>query len=317
MSRKTIVNLIKFFLTILFLYLLFENISIPQLLEPFKQVDIKYFFITICIIIFKNFLSAYRWKIILEIISGKVRFHVLLSYYYIGIFFNNFLPTSIGGDIVRAGMLKKHGVDMTSALNSVVVERILGLISLFLLSLLGYVFVSDSIDNNAANYFYIIIALVFFVFAVIALNISKKGGRRKSKQGETFISKYIHVFSLLRIAGRGLWVSFILSLVFQFSIILSIYTVSNALIDTPSIAYFLFGVPIAIIASMLPVTINGLGVRENVFVYMFSIFGLSREQALLCALLWLLLNYFQSIIGYVLFLFKKQFVEDIIDYKRN
>ena len=125
--------MLKLFLRIsitvfLFYYLFFHIIDPANFFKVISESNVLYLLLALVTLIISVIITAFRWKLILDIKKLNISYRVLLKEYFIGHFFNNFLPTSIGGDISRVIGVSKHlKIDKGIIFSSVIIERIIGL----------------------------------------------------------------------------------------------------------------------------------------------------------------------------------------------
>ena len=77
-----------------------------------------------------NVLGAWQWGHLLEAVGIRIPFRKVLGYYHVGLFFNNFLPANIGGDIARVVHASRHGETRAAAVSTVVLDRLIGTVAL-------------------------------------------------------------------------------------------------------------------------------------------------------------------------------------------
>ncbi len=93
-----------------------------------------------------------RWQILVRGYGIKIPTSSLFKYYLIGLFFNNFLPTGIGGDVLRIYNLVKDTGDRTISFASVITERLLGITSTLILTIVSITILQDKFENNLLLY---------------------------------------------------------------------------------------------------------------------------------------------------------------------
>lgn len=229
-----------------------------------------------------QFVSALRWRLLLNAAAREHTTRPLSplgigeSYrlYLIGMFCNLWLPTAIGGDAVRAGLATKHSGNLALAATSIFVERLTGLMALLTIGMVGFIAYFGTGANTgqsgqsqavllAGLAVMVLTGIVVFIWLLrkFASFISKR--ESQSKLTEKFISVHqafdIYFTPATRPALLG---AIALSLFFQScQIALNIYLARSVGLDLP-VGVFLWLIPCLGIASMLPVGVGGLGVRE-------------------------------------------------------
>jgi len=237
-------------------------------------------------------LMAYKWSILLKVKGINISFAEVVCSYYIGTFWGTFLPASVGGDMVRAYRICGRTGNVKDIISSIILERVLGIAAtLFIgaLSLIFFItFVSASEWKIAAA---LALSLLIF-FALLALSFSAQLTRwfdrrfqfhkrgRMEKLAEVYRSYRSYQEHRGPIARFLLW-----SLLEQCSPVLSAFLVSRSLgLDIPFWAFVVF-VPVIMAIARAPISFDGYGVREGLYVYFFSLVGAPTAESFLIGLL--------------------------------
>ncbi len=252
-------------------------------------------------------LMAMRWQIILKSYNLKFRLSQLFGFYLVGLFFNNFLPSSIGGDIIRIYKVVGESDDRTAGFASVILERVLGIASTLFLAITSLYYVSQYFEDDRILYtsialfgliviFFILITrdrpFEFFLKVFDKLSILNIGEK---------INKLIESIHILKEKKEVfIWV-FVLSLFSQIAIVFLNYFVVLALNIDVDLIYLFLVVPVTFIITMLP-SINGVGVREYGFVFFLAAVKVSSAAAISLSVMNVLIPMFISVWGGVLFL---------------
>jgi hypothetical protein len=202
-------------------------------------------------------------------------------------FFNNFLPSNIGGDVVRVRDSSRLTGSTTTSLAVVAIDRILGLGALYALALAAFITGGPSVRGLAGARSVLLalgllfggLAYVFFRPGIARRVMSASGLGRLPwalKRFET-VQAAVHVY---RTQVQAVWLAFLGSVALQAIVVYYYFTVARALrIPLPLSACFLM-VPLCSLVQALPISFNGWGVRESVFIVYFAQVGLPRESAM-------------------------------------
>jgi uncharacterized protein (TIRG00374 family) len=234
---------------------------------------------------------AYRWKIMLTVSGVKVPLLMLVKFYFVGAFFNLFLPTALGGDVVRGYDLAMHSGKRVDAVTSVLMERIVGFFALAFIALLALLLGGGTIKDAAVTTVILVVCLGYFALVIIVFNAKMMKrlvtmlkfiklwgiGRRLDRMYDS-----LHAFTAHKVV---LWQCFALSLICQTLTILAGYSLALAINLKLPLIYFFMILPMIWILIMVPLSINGLGVREGAFVFFFTRVGVSDSAALLLSFL--------------------------------
>lgn len=252
-----------------------------------------------------------RWKEILGSCGIDRKIKDLLAFLFIGLFFNSFLPTSVGGDIVRGYYVAKSKAGILISYIVVLVERVVGLISLLtIVSLVSVIAVANEKVPERLISFIQTVAVLGGIAAIMGMvtfiwsgwmSIFSKIPRLQKKHADS-IRNLFKVFELFKRPDTPRFLIILNSFALQVIAILFYVACARAVnLQTPSIFFFLI-VPVSIVAAMLPVSLNGLGIREGVFVGLLVAFGAPLAQSGAFAILALLISTLFSLAGGVIYL---------------
>ena len=263
------------------IFLLVRSASVPLLVCGFSLPFIGYF------------LSVSRWRILLSAQGISSKRSDLLGSFMISLFFNNFLPSTIGGDVFRAYESWRLGATKASAVAVVVVDRLLGLAALLVLAVIGLMAANPFAGTIPFLPFLVLGGFcgvaavgVFLFHSSFPWDFKIPEGQSKWMQlGRGLATKVSNGFSAFRGKLDTLTRGFGLSLLLQGNVVLQYFVFAEALHYSVSFLGFLSIIPLALLVTLLPVSINGIGLRESVFVLFLSPWGIDKPEAL--ALAWL------------------------------
>lgn len=253
---------------------------------------------------------AKRFNIICGANGLEIGFLEAFQLTLIGIFFNNFLPTSVGGDLVKAYCASQKSKRRLESFSSVLIDRIFGLFTFVLLPSVTLIFVFKSVRSS-------VIAIVYASMAVALLAILFIFNRKVAEKFKCILNLFPHSHiadkikkvydSLHAFRNRRalLVLALALSLVGQVVAIWVIYLMALALKIQTGFFMLLLLVPIIHLVSMLP-SLNGLGIREGAFVYFLGPL-MGSDAALAVGILWLGLLFLLSLMGGLVYLFNSQY----------
>ena len=256
-------------------------------------------------------LMAVRWDVLLRGYHIKLPLSALLGYYIIGLFFNNFLPTSIGGDVVRIYKVIEATGDRTHGFSSVIIERILGIAATLFLAIVSLAFISEHVTS--ARVFYIIFTLFIFILGFMYILIRRRPFILLLKLFDKItifhigerINKLLESIHYFRARRRILLYVFILSLFSQIAVVFMNYFIVKSFSLKIDLFYLFMVVPVTFILTMLP-SINGMGVREFGYVRLLSVVGIDKAAAISLSFMNILIPILISVWGAGLFIFQKR-----------
>ena len=237
-------------------------------------------------------ISTWRWRLLLQAQGFEAPLADLSASYLVATFFNNFLPSNIGGDVIRVRDSSRLTGSTTTSLAVVAIDRIVGLGALYSLAAAAYTFGGHDVRRLAGAT--PVLAALGLVFAGLAYVFFRPGIARRlmdlsglsrlawaRKQFE-IVQAAVHVY---RARVGAVWAAFAGSVALQALVVVYYFNVARALhIPLPLDAAFLI-VPLCTLVQTVPISFNGWGIRESVFILYFGQVGLPKESALAFSLL--------------------------------
>jgi glycosyltransferase 2 family protein len=285
---------IKVAVSIVLLAILFSKIDTARLWMTAKRASIVWLAAALGIY-FANVLgSIWRWRLLLEAQDVEVPVGTLLGSFLVALFFNNFLPSNIGGDVIRIRDTARPAGSKTLATIVVLTDRVIGLMGLVLVAALGATLAGGAAGHGPAPIWSTWLWACFLIATALSAPVvlSPDGVGRVLQPLTVFHPEWVggrieHVTTALarfRERPAALASCFGGAVFVQAAAVTFYVAVAYALrIDiTPwDLAVI---VPISFIVQMLPVSVNGFGVREATFSFYFTRVGLPIESALLVSL---------------------------------
>jgi len=308
-TKNLVKLLIKVTITLGMLVYVISLVDKDELLPLLAKVNPLYLILALTAHLVAFIVMSGRWWLILIYSGEQIRYKHVLPAYYLGLFCNNFLPTSMGGDVVRIAKLKSEGLNFQQLIFSTLADRVIGLISIIIMGILGINF-SISIRNNIDDQ-----SLVFINIAstiAILLFLAAFNARLRSWILANLVQKlipwtkinnflvYCHQNLSVLIANRIMPVSILLSLVSQLLIVVTYYLISLSLGVNLSFLDYVLVVPVIALVSSLPITVGGLGLREGALVFLLGTIGVSTALGVSISLLYLSVLIFVTLPGGIL-----------------
>lgn len=248
--------------------------------------------------------SAWKWGLILQWRKHPLAYARLLRHYFVGLFFNNVLPTTVGGDAVRAWETTKDTGEVPEAVSSVVSERLIAGVALGITALLGlpFVDVSPRLAWLVTLFLVIDLALVaLFLIPKVADGIVLKLLPRRFSGLHGAVSGTVAVVRET-LKNPALFVKVtILSILFQVFVAAVNACIFKAMGVPVSLAQCIIFTPMIFTVTMLPISLSGLGVREAAYWYFFSQIGVGQVDAVVASLAFFVIVGLASLPGAPLF----------------
>ena len=262
---------------------LFSKVDVQALWQALKTIDVGLLLIAFAISLISYILCFYRWNMLLVASGMKFPFRTVLGPYLGGIFFTLSPLSTISGDAVRGLDLSLHSKKTKEVMATVLLDRLSGFVGMVFVVLIALLFGFKYISKPSflISIFILVFILVSAVLVLFNPYIYEKINRILPTHNRiTRGLKNMHqeVFSF-RLNPKLLVTNLLFSVGIQSIAPLVSYLLSLALHVKISFVYFLVLLPIIGAISMLPISVAGLGVRENSFRLFFSKVGVSHDVA--------------------------------------
>ena len=224
------------------------------------------------------FLAAYRWIILLRARDFVIGIGYGFSLYLIGIFFNYALPGAVGGDVVRGYYLVgDYPQRRLDSVLSIVIDRVLGLYSFFILTLIAVVwdfeFVSshDQIRWVAASCAVVFMALTLFFTVAFSQRLSRLVGLEWVGTRIGIVQRLLEAFQLYGRKKSIIALSVLVSLMAQIVTMVFFYQLAMISGETGvTWKAIMFAVPMGFLVTAIPIAPAGIGVGQVAFLYLFQ-----------------------------------------------
>lgn len=308
MKIKPIVVL-KTIVSVGLLALVLTRMDLNRVWEQFQLLSPSFIIFALLFYTGCQWLSCWRWRIVLWSSGHSAPMSSLLSSYFAGMFLNIFLPGALGGDVYRVYRVAKSTQDSEVALVSVFLERFTGLAALSALAMIGLPPAFKLIGRW--DIILLFAACVGSLVGAVLLISSPKllmlaePWLIKCRLGKV-VARFTKIQILLRQFAQhrqALALSMALSFLLQLAIVYYHYIIAQQLEIKVDYLQLLVFIPIIVVVTLLPISLGGIGLKEGLWVYLFSRIGLGSEQALLLSLTITVLGWVLSLPGAVILLF--------------
>ena len=261
--------------------LLLRHYDARPVFHALARERLSYFIAAIVLYLGSQVMSAWRWHLLARLNGITGRFRESLAYYFVGMFTNLFVPGLVGGDAARALYLGRRHQRLAEAIASVVADRGIGLLAVFWFAAGGALMLRTvklppsilhvTVSMGAA-------ALAGWLTSPLLARLATNLGGRLGRLVEPILPYLRHPAALLP--------AIILSIILQAALAVCQYLLARGLGLETSLATFMLCVPIANVFASLPITLNGLGVREAAYLVLFGYAGLAKPDTIALGLLW-------------------------------
>lgn len=306
MNKKQFINILILFLKIssavLFLYLIYK-IGIEKIYNSLISIDFLPFAFAIITFALIFLLKSIRWKIICDSYSISINYWNALKLYYLGVFIGFITPGRIG-EFSKAYYLTKDNISINAAISTVIIDRIIDLIILFILALISFIYFNYRFNILHFDFKAIIATIAFLVLICLVSFLLYK--KFKSQKIVIKILSLLKVFVSLKLTTNQkikILIFTVLSLVFgylQFYWVAVNIGININLIDLSACSI------IVSLVQLLPLSFFGIGTRDISLVFLFSLLNISSEYAISLSIITLVALIISIIPGLIMFLMNNQ-----------
>jgi len=289
--RRALGPVVKLAVSTGLLALLLSRADLPALAARFRQMDPAWAAAALAAYGGMILVSAWRWRLLLRVQAAEVSTRALTESFLVATFFNNFLPSNIGGDVVRIADTAPYTGSKTLATTVVLMDRAIGLIALFFVAATGAMFAArEGLTLPGSGYLWVppLLALAALVPALRAPAIVGRLAAPLRRLGGDWVEERLgRLMGGLERFGRRpaplVWTGLGAFVVQGLLVVFYLCAARSLGIPLPWLTAALI-IPISLAAQMLPLSINGFGVREAVFAFFFARLHLGLNPALALSL---------------------------------
>lgn len=310
-GRKYLLALAKAAVTLGVVYWLATSVDFGMVGRILAQAKHAYLLLACLILTVVFLIGCVRWRLLIGHLGLTIPMRQALLSYYLGLFFNNFLPTGVGGDLARTVHLKLQGHSIKPLISSAVADRVIGLAVMLVLGGVSLVLSPElRIDPDRKLYLVGLIVLglagggaVFWFSNRLPLeSLTRRYQHTRVRRG---LIEIVHLLTTYRTALRGLFMAVLLSVVMQSLVIATYYLLARGIgIELSLVTFFAF-VSMVQVAASLPISLGGLGVREGVLVALLVGVGVDIQLGVALSLLFLLTLWLCSLPGAAVILLRR------------
>lgn len=336
---KVISHLLRFAVAGAALYIAFHKVNFVEVAEDFSGLGYWYLLAGIAGWLGNQVLFVARWVFLLRVQSIRLGYWVAFRLHMLGIFYNNCLPSAVGGDFVRAWYVTNHTDKKVQAAVSVFVDRLVGISGMILMAIFCYLVIpvpkadsqtspadtnsQPSLIDTLLSYWWIPVLAVGILILILAVMMIIPSTRKHLIKGFQLIwNKGLAAFVKVRKAlavyynmKLALFFALLLTFICQGVFIVGLYFVGRGLgLQAPAKYYFVF-FPLTWMIGAIPISFAGFGVWEASLIGMFAAVGDTADDAAALALFHRAVWLFGSLPGVVIHICGAHLPKDIsIDY---
>lgn len=278
--RRHVSLVVKLLVTALLFWWIFSSIDVSALWERVANLSLAATLIGIAILIFQSFIAALRLRLFTGHMGASINIPACWQYTLVGLFFNQALPSTIGGDAIKIWFLsQRKNWSLRLSLHCIILDRALGLLALLLLIVVSMPRIISTItDPQAVAGIGIVVFAGFFGSLTFAL-MPRLPRVLERNRIVAELREFRGVFRSVFLAGPVLGLAAIYGLAVHGLNVAVLWFIAEDVGITVSFTECLVIVPTVLLVSVVPVSIAGWGVREGAMVAGFSYIGMSAADA--------------------------------------
>jgi len=304
---------LKIAVTVLLMAFLLRRISLAELESLLRGMDRVLLATAVAVFFVSNVAGWLQWHVLLRAADVSLKRRASFRFYFVGLFFNNFLPANIGGDVVKVLDVARLGVDPYRVIAVTLLDRLLGVFSLCLLAALADLVLIAETPTPYLAYLLVFVAcmipaLGFYFFRPLGNALRRAVVKLRLFAIDRRASSVLNHLSPFKGQRQLLAQLVAFSTVIQALRVVTHVLVGMALgihVDATILCQFFVFIPLLSLAMIPPITINGLGIREGLGIVLFAAAGIGRTDAFAMEFLTFVVSVAVSLVGFVFFLSRR------------
>lgn len=278
--RKQLLFAVRVIVSGILIAWILRDLAIGEILRAIRAADLSLIVLAFCIPLVGVLIASSRWGILLAAHGVTSRLTYLIESFMVGVFFSNLLPSTIGGDTYRAYDSWRLGTGKTAAVVVIFTDRFLGVVALLLLAVIALSVSPRTAELIPLPYLVMVAGtlasgcLLWIIFSSTRFGFAPPGG------GMRLLAPIVAAFAPFTGKTAALAKAIGLSVLLQTNVVLFYYVVAKAMgFPVPFVDFFLL-VPAALLVMTIPISVNGIGLRESIFTYLLGMYGVPPVQAI-------------------------------------
>jgi uncharacterized membrane protein YbhN (UPF0104 family) len=308
-AKPILIFLLKLLVSAALIGYFLSRMHIERFLETFAAARLSYIAVALAVYLVAQSVSAVRWATLARPLGIKTPFKDLIQYYLIGMFFNLFAPSTVGGDVTRVYYLVKdeeaqangRAVTTVHAAMSVLMDRAIGMVVLVWLGAAGLLLFPGYAVPQTVRSATFLVAMGLLVGALLTPVLR----RFLPEDGHQLAVKLRLALRSYRLHWRALLVAVALSLAVHLVQAWMHTVMGRALGLELPFSFSLIVYPLVGTFAAIPISLNGLGLREGGYVLLLAVIGIGTEQSIAFGILLFLIVALDSLIGGLIFLLQR------------
>ncbi len=307
--KSALVAVAKTAVTLLLFYFLFRKVDFEEFFEILRNARIEVLMGGFLLLWAGHYMCIFRWRMLMRPLMPVLSLSHLFGIYCIGLFFNLTFPTVVGGDVVKMYYAGRPSRKFAQSFAATFLDRDAGMLAMMMIAVASTLIYP--IRLPALPILLIIWgAFAAFILANIAIFMPSSHRLLTDFLNALHLAKVARkidtISNVFQVIGRHravLFNSLLISVLNQMLVISVTWVLAAGLRIEVPLYYFLIFVPVITLISMIPVSLNGMGLREYAFVTLFGAIGVPRESCVALGLLSSAITILSAIPGGVVYIF--------------
>jgi glycosyltransferase 2 family protein len=322
-GKRHLFLMLKIAVTTGLLYWLLSSISLNEMRSVMAPIQVHHIVIGLVLQSIALILGCLRWWILLRHVSGPIPLGKVIPSFYLGIFFNHIMPTTVGGDAIRILHMRRYTSNTKALISSTIMDRITGVMGVLIMGTTA-VIAFPVVSSNPGLKTILLISLIFLVGILPLLAsapftklVSRLTIRFQHAKKRRWLLELTSLCQSYAGAKKRLVAAFLLTLVLQALTVLIYYMLGSAIGIQLSLPAYFACISLVFLAGALPVSLGGLGIREGVLVGLLITLGVDTRLAISLSLLYLFVYLSVSLPGGLVILFSGTTGKNHNERKKN
>jgi uncharacterized protein (TIRG00374 family) len=307
--RDKLLTALKVLVSLALIVYLFSRVDLAEVGRTLVSTKPGHLLVALVLYLGAVVLNAVRWQVLLRAQQIIVPLRALLEYTFVGVFFNNFLPANVGGDVMRGYGLARYTDRAAEAAVSVLVDRLVGLLAFMCSAAVAALLAVRSTGQANLRQLALVAGITLGLVSLCFLLLLSRRVRgwlellfrwRPLQRLAPLYGRLSGAVDAYRHSARALALAFAIALGIVLLTNFVNWSLAEAVGGGISLLHISLFNPLIAFVLMLPVSIGGLGLSQNAYVFFFGMVEVSEQQALAVSLLLQLIVYIVSLPGGVL-----------------
>ncbi len=294
--RDKLITVLKIVVSLGLIAYLLSRVGLAEVVEAMRSASTNYLYLVVAVALYFGAITigCVKWQLLLKAQKIRISLGSLLSYTFVGLFFGNFLPTNVGGDLVRGYDLARHTRLPAETAISVLMDRLVGLVAFVFVAVVMALLVVYS-AGQAALWEVAVAAIIAFLAlcAGLALMLSNRlrAQLRRLFNYEVVSSlaplydRLSAALSAYRRSYAALAQSFFISILVLGTGSVVNYLIALSLGGGVSVLHIFLFTPLITFVLLIPISLGGIGLNQSAYVFFFNLVNVPERKSLTMSLI--------------------------------